>query len=421
MLNKVSAFVSAYAMICPGDQIVCGVSGGADSVALLWAMYLLRDRLKISLAAAHFNHGLRGEESNRDQAFVEDFCRGYDIPLYLGSANVRSGDKGLEAAAREARYAFFSTLPGKIATAHTADDNAETVLMHLIRGTGLKGLGGISPIRGNVIRPMLTVTRQEVMAFLQEYSLRHVEDSSNDSDAFLRNRIRHHVMPLLARENGSLSENLSQMALRLRQDEQVLQSLTEGQLPDVTALRQMPAPLRSRYLAAFLERCGVKEPEKEHISLAESLVFSDKPSAKASFPGKVVICRNYDRLESAGESKKIEEQMLPCPGVLEFFEQGIRVCCEPAREPILQWNRFTVYIQGDIRVRSRENGDSMRLLGGRKSVKELMINKKIPASQRDAIPVLADDAGVLAVWGIGANLDRISGNGSFVEIRFEDM
>ena len=421
MLNKVSAFISQYHMMKPGDRIVCALSGGADSVALLWALYLLQDKWQFTLSAAHFNHQLRGAESDRDQAFVEELCRRYDIPLTVGTSPVASGKKGLEAAAREARYAFFATLPGKIATAHTADDNAETVLMHLVRGTGLKGLGGISPVREQVIRPMLTVTRQEVLQFLEEYCLPHIEDSSNHTDAFLRNRIRHNVMPLLSLENPSLGENLSQMALRLRQDEAFISSMVEQPLPDVFQLRQMPESLRCRHLVAFLEDCGVKEPEKEHISLVEKLVVSDKPSAKATFPGGVVICRNYERLEKQEQTAQLVTRVLPCPGSVEIPECGIRICCQKADIPLLQWSHFTVSTVGDVVIRSRQAGDTITLNGGTKSLKKLYADRKIPAGQRQNIPVLADRNGVLAVWGIGANLDRTSGGGDLTEIWFEDM
>ena len=222
MLNKLGAFIRQEGLIQRGDAVICAVSGGADSMALLWGLYLLKDRLGIQLAAAHFNHGLRGAESDRDEDFVRQFCEGYNIPYYFEKKQVVAGPKGLEAAAREARYDFFATLPGKIATAHTADDNAETVLMHLVRGTGLKGLGAIAPVNGKVIRPMLRITRREVLAFLEEYHLNYVTDSSNLTDDFLRNRIRRHVMPLLKQENPKLAENLSAMALRLRQDEAAL-------------------------------------------------------------------------------------------------------------------------------------------------------------------------------------------------------
>ena len=181
MQNKLLKFIREQDLVSPGDRIVCAVSGGADSVAMLFAFYLLKDNLQISLEAAHFNHHLRGDESQRDADFVRDFCHRYDILLHVGGAVVQPGKKGLEAAARDARYAYFATLDGKIATAHTADDNAETILMHMVRGTGLKGLGGIAPKRGNLIRPMLAVTRQDVEDFLAEWCLPHVEDSSNES------------------------------------------------------------------------------------------------------------------------------------------------------------------------------------------------------------------------------------------------
>ena len=177
MLNKFG--MQLRQLTEPGDTVVCAVSGGADSMALLWGVYLLKDPLGIRLEAAHFNHRLRGTESDRDEAFVREFCDRFDIPLHVGGGTVTAGKKGLEAAARDARYAFLRTLPGRIATAHTADDNAETVLMHLVRGTGLKGLGGIAPVNGKLIRPMLTVTRQQVLAFLEEYHIPHIEDSSN--------------------------------------------------------------------------------------------------------------------------------------------------------------------------------------------------------------------------------------------------
>lgn len=417
MLNKVSAFLQSQKLISPGDTVVCAVSGGADSVALLFAMYLLREKLQISLSAAHFNHGLRGSESDRDQQFVQDFCSRYDIPLHLGSGNVTAGKKGLEAAARNARYDFLESLPGKIATAHTADDNAETVLMHLIRGTGLKGLGGIAPGRGRIIRPMLSVTRQEVLTFLQEYNLSYVEDSTNGSDEFLRNRLRHRVMPLLKEENPRLAENVSQMALRLREDEKILETLISDGLPNVDTLRQLPQGLRHRYLRGFLEKSGVVEPEAEHVLLAESLVLSDKPSAMAQFPGGVVISRSYGKLEKQQKTEPIRQRVLPCPGCVEL--PGVRIFCEKAEESVLQTDRFTVYPRGEVVVRSRKSGDTIRLYGGTKSLKALFIDKKIPASVRDTIPVVADDEGVLGVWGIGANLARTTGGDRPVQIRFE--
>ena len=418
MLNKLLSFLREQEMLQPGDRVVCAVSGGADSVALLFAFYLLKEKLGIILEAAHFNHHLRGEESDRDEAFVKELCDRYDIPLHLGGGEILPGKKGLEAAARDARYAFLRGLPGKIATAHTADDNAETVLMHLVRGTGLKGLGGITPIHGNVIRPMLKVTRQDVENFLEEWCLSHIEDSSNETDAFLRNRIRHHVMPLLTRENPQIAENLSRMALRLRLDEEFLsQQINSTGLPSVESLKTMPKALRSRALEAFLKESGVKEPEDAHIAMTEALLYSQKPSARACLPGGVTIAREYDRLVCLSQTKDLKETVLPCPG--EVLLPGLRVTCEPARERLSTPEAFTVCPTGEIRLRSRQSGDTIRTSGGTKSLKKLFIDRKIPAARRQQIPVVCDMAGILGVYTIGANWDRTSGENS-VTIRFEN-
>ena len=418
MLNKLLSFIRAQQLVSPGDTVVCAVSGGADSVALLFALYLLKDNLEIQLEAAHFNHRLRGEESQRDEDFVREFCDRYEIPLHVGSGQVKAGEKGLEAAAREARYAFLRSLPGKIATAHTADDNAETVLLHLVRGTGLKGLGGIMPVNGNVIRPMLSVTRGDVEAFLTEWCLPHIEDSSNETDAFLRNRIRHHVMPLLAAENPRLAENLSAMALRLRLDEEYLSREADfGILPTVESLKAMHPAQRSRVLEQFLKKSGVREPEQIHIAGLEALVFSDKPSARASFPGGVTIVRCYDRLEALAEETVLETAVLNCPGETEI--PGFRVICRTAETIQNTADTFTVAASGSLILRHRQTGDAIRLSGGSKSLKKIFIDRKIPAGERLRIPVICDSQGILGVYGIGVNLERAAQTLPAVTIHIE--
>jgi len=402
MYNSVLSMLRTHAMVQPGDKVICAVSGGADSMALLWCMYLLRQKLDIRLEAAHFNHGLRGAESDGEERFVREFCDRFDIPLTVGRGQVQPGKKGLEAAARDARYSFFETLEGTVATAHTADDNAETVLMHLVRGTGLKGLGGISPVRGKYIRPMLNVTRLQVLAFLQEYCISHMEDSSNHTDAFLRNRLRHGVMPLLRQENPKIAENLSAMAQRLRQDEQLL-SCEVGDELEVERFLHQPEALQNRTAAQFLVRCGVKEPDSSHIALVRSLAASPKPSARASLPGGVTVVRRYGVLQRLEAKPAPQAASIRCGETVRFGD--VSILCQPAAAG----DPDAVCPVGEMIVRSRESGDTIRLSGGSKTLKKLYIDRKIPADRRAFVPVVVDSLGVLAVGGFALAADRRNG------------
>jgi tRNA(Ile)-lysidine synthase len=266
---------------------------------------------------------------------------------------------------------------------------------------------------------MLTVTRQEVLSFLEEYSLPFVEDSSNDTDAFLRNRLRHRVMPILKEENPLLAENVSAMAMALRRDAEALEF--SGELPSVPQLRDMHPALRSRALGAFLKASGVPEPERRHIRLAESLVFSEKPSAWAAFPGGVILGREYDRLVRRAAAEAPEETVLQ-PGQTVLLPQlSLQVHYGEAEKIINTKEIFTVHTQGAVVLRSRKTGDALRLNVGTQTVKKLFVDRKIPAAMREAIPIFADDAGVLAVGGIGANVERLASRLPAMQIRLETM
>ena len=413
MLNKMLCAIRRYEMVEPGDTVICAVSGGADSMALLWGLWLLKEKLGITVEAAHFNHNLRGEESRRDEEFVVKFCDFHDIRLHLAGGNVVPGPKGLEAAARDARYGFLRSLSGTIATAHTADDNAETVLMHLIRGSGLRGLGGITPKSDRLIRPMLDVTRAQVEEFLNENYIRHVEDSSNGADVFLRNRLRHGVMPLLKGENPSIATGLSAAAQRIRQDAALLDELAALIDPgDIAALRTAPGPLRRRAIEGFLKKNGFPEPSAEHIAQAERVVFSDNPSARASFGGLTLV-RSYDRLEARREQISLPERELPIPGETILPEIGMMIRTAPADGP----GEGVACPRGRMVVRSRRSGDELTTKGGTKSLKKRFIDRKIPQWERSAVPVVADEAGVLAVAGFGTDEKRKTG-GDYVRIEF---
>ena len=416
MLNKMLAAIRRYEMVKEGDTVICAVSGGADSMALLWGMYLLKEKLGITLEAAHFNHNLRGEESKEDAEFVRSFCDFHDIPLHLGEGTVVPGKKGLEAAARDARYAFLRSLKGTIATAHTADDNAETMLMHLIRGSGLRGLGGVTPKSEGLIRPMLDVTRVQVEQFLQENYIRHITDSSNETDAFLRNRLRHHVLPLLKAENPSIAPGLSAAAQRIREDAALLDDLAKEIDPtDIAALRAAPAPLRRRAIEGFLRQNGFPEPSAEHLRQAEGVVFSDNPSARVVFGG-LTLRRSYDQLCADREQIVLPTRILPREGVTALPEIGLAIRTSVVDAP----GESVVSPRGEMVVRCRQQGDELTTRGGTKSLKKRFIDRKIPQWERSAVPVIADAGGVLAVYGFGADETRKTGE-AYVRIEFVEF
>ena len=215
--DDVKNTVLRNSMITKGDTVIAAVSGGADSVALLHVLYSLREEIGFSLAACHVNHNLRGAESDSDEMFVRRMCRLMDIPLYVASIKVnefRQKHDSLEECARRIRYGFFEDI-GKnklIATAHTASDNCETILINMVRGTALSGICGIPAKRDNIIRPLLYCTREDVERYCSENELDFVTDSTNLSDDYTRNKIRHKVVPLLREINPALYSAISRLA-----------------------------------------------------------------------------------------------------------------------------------------------------------------------------------------------------------------
>lgn len=428
MNHKVLAFLREQALVSPGDRVICAVSGGADSMAMLWFFFQYREALGITLAAAHYNHGLRGAESDRDEAFVRDFCEKRAIPLYVGRGRIAPAGHGLEAAAREARYHFLTglDLEAKIATAHTANDNAETLLLHLLHGTALPGLGGIPPKRGPLIRPMLTVTRQEILAYLRLWHLPHVEDSSNAQTQFTRNRLRRELLPRMEQENPQLIRQLSACALRLREDEAYLTGQAErarrmAALPDgrlsAAALAALPPAMQSRVLRLALRDWGLTEPDSRHLSLAAGLLAAG-PSGEVHLPG-LTLAREYDAIGPARPTGPFSPVSLPRPGSVRAG--AFTISC---RETILPENFVNTPFQFAIgcdtivhhafTLRPRQTGDQIHLSGGTKSLKKLFIDRKIPARLRAQYPVLTAGGKVLALIGAAADTRYLVSSGAAI-------
>lgn len=417
MTDKVLAFCREQGLLPPGSEVACAVSGGADSMALLRCLLELREPLGLRLSAVHFNHRLRGAESDGDEDFVRDFCRRWDVPLTVGSGDAaeaaRKMGQTLEEAARELRYACFAAQPGLVATAHTADDNAETVLMNLVRGTGLRGLAGIPVCRGRIIRPLLCVTREEVLAYLHTTGTPWREDASNAGDDYRRNRIRHSVIPALRAENPALSRTILGESLRLRAEDAYLDALAaeaaEGAKRDggwdCAALRAMPEVLLRRVLLRF---CG--GADSLHTDALLRLLRSEAPTGRIGLPGGLQAVKAYGLLRICGAPlPSLGEHRLPVPGEAALPELGLRAVCFPA-ENSEDFSGFsdTILLNYDmigpeITIRPRKTGDRLWLPGGHRSLKRLMIDRKIPAESRDRIPVLTSGPDVLAVSGLGVS------------------
>lgn len=289
-IDKIRETVAQYEMVSKGETVCVGLSGGADSVSLLHALKKLGDELGFKVRAVHINHGLRGEESERDMRFCERLCGelGIDIEVRrLNLAAAKEKHESLEECARKARYEAFAEVVGedRLATAHNLNDSAETVLLNLMRGTGLKGLCGIPPKRGNIIRPLIRCSRAEVEEYCRVSGLSYVTDSTNLSDDYTRNKVRHRIIPEMLKINPALPDVISRMTELLREDSDYLEALAEKALADsafgmgyrAEELARLPNPIKSRAVRKILSDGGI-EPSALRINTAISLL--NKRSAR---------------------------------------------------------------------------------------------------------------------------------------------
>lgn len=453
MLHNIAALTTEYDMLPRGGVVLCAVSGGSDSMCLLHYLASHAEEGGYVLYAAHYNHRLRGAESDRDAAFVEAWCARRGIPFTLGGGDVaeEAGRRGLglEETAREMRYAFLEETREalsavRIATAHNADDNAETLLLHLVRGSGLQGLTGIPPRRGNLVRPLLTTPRAEIEAYLNKYSVPHVEDSTNADIQYARNRVRREVMPILRELNPRLTESLSAAVSLLRADNDYLNArAAQGTLEARWAgddlviraehLARQPDPVASRMVRRMLTEMGDGSGKctAAHLRSVVDLARGEDPSAVLFLPDGLMAQRIYGELLLTSR----EYPPPPIPGMAvnpekaQTYEAGgwtveLRpgICTAQPKRP----DHFFLSlkkISSQLQIRARNTGDEVTLpLRDTKSLKKLMIDGKIPRQSRNQLPVLADKDGPLAVAGFGPDMPHLAQCGeAALEVRFQRL
>ncbi len=426
MLSKVREAIKKYNMLDTTECVTVALSGGADSVALLYAL----KSLGYDVRALHVNHMLRGEESDRDEAFVRDICKREDIPLEVHRADISKMAKersiGLEECGREVRYELLSKAAekygGKIATAHTLSDSTETVLLNLARGCALSGLTGIPPVRGNIIRPLIQVTREQIEAYCEENGLSFVTDSSNLSDNYARNRVRHITVPSLKTINPAAEQAFGRMTEIAESDEdfinhEVTKAITRFRNEKgyaLTALKTIHKAILSRIL--MKEYSDITGSACSYLHVMRMLELIERGSGREELPCSVfaVIQKGYLRLEKKQDvcGGFFVPVTVPCTVQVCGKTVTLEKITINTYEKIKKNNRYLFknafdcdIISSNLVIRSRRAGDKLKQSGRgvTKELRRLMNEKGIPAEKRDEILILADDSGVIWAQEFGVD------------------
>lgn len=450
LATRVICVVRQHHLFQPGERVIVGLSGGADSCALLDLLCGMSD-LKPRLVAAHLNHCLRGPESDADEEFCRNRALHYAIPFESRRINVKEYAAlqgfNLEDAGRRARSAFFDELCVKwqtttVALAHHADDQAETVLMRLLRGAGSDGLAGMSYRNGRgYIRPLLDITRSEIEAYLTERGLTWREDASNRDTSFLRNRIRHELLPHLERYNPAIRERLTTTAALLADENTLLDQCAEEIANrtcsgdgdtlrcDIGLLTAQPPALQRRVFRHLFGRLAGNRDHlsTRHITALEQVLESPRPNATLYLPQGITAIREYGQflLQRSADARQVAmgERTLAGPGCYQLPDGStLTVSIEPAPaafSPLPPDNAWFDLAKAPFPwlVRTFRNGDRIVPLGmsGSKKVKDLFIDEKIPLSLRRRIPLLFSGNTLIWVCGLrSSDLVKVDGTSAHI-------
>ncbi|MCU6762917.1 tRNA(Ile)-lysidine synthase [uncultured Roseburia sp.] len=449
MINKILEFQEKYHMIQEGDKIVAGFSGGADSVCLLLVLKLLRECLDFEFMAVHVEHGIRGEESQKDAKSAQKFCQQNEIKIEVFHVDVpakaAAAGMGLEEMARQLRYQCFYDAcerfgGNKIAVAHHSDDCAETMLFQLSRGSGIRGLTGIMPVRDNIIRPLLCVSRKEILEFLKERGQEYCTDSTNDQDVYARNRIRKYVIPQLLQINNQAVEHMQRTAKLAAEvcdfldtaawdagSEGVIISYDKADTERIRELRmrkdvlaRMHPVLQKNFLYQLLGRLAGsrKDIGSVHVTALFEL-FGQQAGKELNLPYSLKAVCEYDYVwifnqELYRRENAPDEIVLAPPGVWDL-KDGRKLearvfdfdgdCKKIPEKRYTKWFDYDK-INSNVLLRKRRTGDYFITdsSGNHKKLKAFFIQEKVPRLQRDLVWLLADGSHIL--WIVGYRISE---------------
>ena len=455
LIPHVSRTITRWQLLGPKDRVAVAVSGGSDSVALAWILRTVAPELGASLAGLiHVNHSLRGAESDADETFCRTLAERLGVPIEVRRRDVaglaRDRRVSLEVAARDARYACFDETADRlganlVATGHTEDDQAETVLLRLLRGAGARGISGIRPRRGRFVRPLLETTRLELQQHLRALGEAWREDSSNADRAIIRNRIRHELVPVLKDIAPGGVRALARFARLAADDEEFLEEaanekratlvLSDRSL-DAAVLRTLPAAVARRLVRRFAsEAAPDAHLSAHHLEAVYRLAATDNPVGQLDLPG-LCVCKESGRLDFSPGVRQTSEagvswpvRALEVPGQVELPEAGVTIeartmdAVEGSKQiggaEAERGSRVVIQRGPDashLLVRNRRPGDRFQPLGapGRRKLQDVLVDRKVPRLERDTVPIVTDSNGEI-VWVAGVALAercriRLTGN-----------
>ena len=424
-----------------GGSLV-GLSGGADSVmlTLLLLEYSRRESIGARILAVHINHGIRGDEADRDEQFarelasslgIEFISRKIDVPALAADSG-----KSIEEAARDARYSAFSEIisgrndVSSIALGHNATDNLETVIFNMMRGSGLRGISGIPPTRDNLFRPMLYIPKADIEAALISSGIEFVTDSTNKDTLYTRNYIRHEIIPRLSRLSDSPEQSVTRLTQNIRLDGEYIDSVAEdflrtsGGEPSAKELLSLHPAVFSRVVSAMAKAVSGRSPERVHVAKIRELLALG--SFSYSLPGACTFVSSCGKCAVVGETAELPTialewgttELPSYSATVELFDGKAKTSHNVYKFSI-QADLSSAIIKGGLYIRARSEGDVYFYGGMTHKLKKMLIDRKIPKDKRGRVPVLCDDAGIVWVAGFGVRDDGVRGECRSVRISYD--